>query len=629
MRYFLSALRSRIDYKLGLALAIALSLVLGGLIIAYQINLDRIIAAEGERRAMQNEIRDNLRATVFDLQFKYLSVGDMLATDPVQAVDALAKQRNAREILHEGREALTARFSGRTDRRDVQRPGRFVLSDGDGGASISYGVFEGDAFQDKVREWVFPGADKAALDGEVAKLVEAASSPDALAKRVTEVKNTLLDEAIAADNSRNAIVNAIEAISAKGHEVDALVGQTRIISIILGLLAGSLALLSVLIVVRLVVTTALRRLAGALDAIAREEDVVLKETARADEIGALARGLSGFQASLEETAILRAEQEVERRRNQEMLSQRLEDVAGRLEAGMNSSVARLGNSMDKLSGAAGSLHHLVARTAELADRAADQAGHGEAEARDTVSEARTLREVSRSISTGMTRQRQLTAAVAGEAQDAAGLMENLTEAAAQIDEIVQIIDDIAGRTTLLALNATIEASHAGAAGKGFAIVAEEVKRLAVETTGTTRRIRDRIGDVQSATARAARTVGAMRDRVREVDHSMGEVESSVGHMAGVAKRIVERLDGSARLAEAVARDNRAMVDSASSTARMSDQMTASAGEISRAVDHLREELHAILAAASEPDSAAAAPSSNVVAYVPRETPALRAMSAAE
>lgn len=599
MLRIMSGLRARIDYKLGLALAVVLGIVLGGLVIAYQANLDRIIAAEAERRAMQNEIRDNLRATVFDLQAKYLLIGDRLATDPVRAVDSLAKERQAREVIHENRDAFTARFTGRTERRDLQRPGRFVVSTTDDGVSIAHGLFEGEQFQDRVREWIFPGADKASLEAELAKLLEAASGPDALANRVNALKNTMIDEAIAADNTRNAIVNAIAAITNKGEEVDALVSQARTMTILLGCAVVFLALLTVLIVVRLLVTKPLARLALALKSISREEDVTLRDADRSDEIGELARGLVGFQASLEETAALRAEQEEERLRSQALLAERLNDVASRLEAGMNSSVAAVGTGMSHLSEAAGELHGLVTGAARLADGAASRASHGAKEARETVSEAATLREASRDIAGGMHRQRQLTAAVADEAQDAAGLMEELTTTAQQIDEIVQIIDDIAGRTTLLALNATIEASHAGAAGKGFAIVAEEVKRLAVETTGTTRRIRDRIGQVQSATGQAARRVAVMRDRVREVDQSMGSVEASVDHMAGVANRIVARLDQAAKVAESVARDSGAVVTGTASTTAMSDRMTQSAGEISQAVEHLREELHLILAAATD------------------------------
>lgn len=599
MLRIMSGLRARIDYKLGLALAIVLGIVLGGLIIAYQANLDRIIVAEAERRAMQNEIRDNLRATVFDLQAKYLLIGDRLATDPVRAVDALAKERQAREVIHENREAFTARFTGRTERRDLQRPGRFVVSTTDDGVSIAHGLFEGEQFQDRVREWIFPGTDKATLEADLAKLLEAASGPDALANRVAALKNTMIDEAIAADNTRNAIVNAIAAITSKGEEVDALVSQARTMTILLGCAVVFLALLTVLIVVRLLVTKPLARLALALKSISREEDVTLRDADRSDEIGDLARGLAGFQASLEETAALRSQQEGERLRSQALLAERLNDVASRLEAGMNSSVAELGAGITHLSDAADELHSLVTGAARLADGAASRAGHGAREARETVSEATTLREASRDIAGGMRRQRQLTAAVADEAQDAAGLMEELIATAKQIDEIVQIIDDIAGRTTLLALNATIEASHAGAAGKGFAIVAEEVKKLAVETTGTTRRIRDRISEVQSATGQATRRVAAMRDRVREVDQSMGSVEASVDHMAGVANGIVARLDQAANVAESVARDSGAVVTGTTSTTAMSDRMTRSASEISQAVEHLRAELHLILAAATD------------------------------
>ncbi len=74
---------------------------------------------------------------------------------------------------------------------------------------------------------------------------------------------------------------------------------------------------------------------------------------------------------------------------------------------------------------------------------------------------------------------------AGSAVDQYRAIADLAEAAQKIDDVVKLIQSVAGQTNLLALNATIEAARAGAAGKGFAVVASEVKALAVQTAKAT------------------------------------------------------------------------------------------------------------------------------------------------
>ena len=104
--------------------------------------------------------------------------------------------------------------------------------------------------------------------------------------------------------------------------------------------------------------------------------------------------------------------------------------------------------------------------------------------------------------------------IANAVQGAAGRVDGLAEASAQIGEIVQQIEGIASQTNLLALNATIEAARAGDAGKGFAVVASEVKSLATQTARATVDIRTRIDKLR---AEMAAIVASMRDGAAAVE----------------------------------------------------------------------------------------------------------------
>jgi methyl-accepting chemotaxis protein len=112
-------------------------------------------------------------------------------------------------------------------------------------------------------------------------------------------------------------------------------------------------------------------------------------------------------------------------------------------------------------------------------------------------------------------------------------MSSLTRSAAEIRDVIALIDAVAAQTRLLALNATIEAARAGEAGKGFAVVASEVKDLADETG--------------RATDRVITQVEQMRAACEEVASGMTRVGATVTEMNGVADGIAAAVDGSASL----------------------------------------------------------------------------------
>jgi hypothetical protein len=99
----------------------------------------------------------------------------------------------------------------------------------------------------------------------------------------------------------------------------------------------------------------------------------------------------------------------------------------------------------------------------------------------------------------------------------------LARAADQIGDIVGVIDEIAAQTNLLALNATIEAARAGEAGRGFSVVAAEVKALASQTEQSTKRIGAKVAEIQSTT--------------REVVASLSGVAEAIDQLSGVTQSV--------------------------------------------------------------------------------------------
>lgn len=148
---------------------------------------------------------------------------------------------------------------------------------------------------------------------------------------------------------------------------------------------------------------------------------------------------------------------------------------------------------------------------------AENAGHAEEIARDSVRQAEESSAIIDNAVGAMTQ-------IADTVRQTASTVETLGEHSESISSIAGTIKDIADQTNLLALNAAIEAARAGEAGRGFAVVADEVRKLAERTAQSTQQIGQLISAIQNAT----------RDAVDKMDRGVAEVGSGV-ELAGTAE----------------------------------------------------------------------------------------------
>jgi len=135
-------------------------------------------------------------------------------------------------------------------------------------------------------------------------------------------------------------------------------------------------------------------------------------------------------------------------------------------------------------------------------------------------------------------------AASDHARDTVGSLSKATE---RIGEIVQLIEEIAAQTNLLALNATIEAARAGDAGRGFSVVAQEVKSLAEQTANATRDISRSIAEVQDTTRAAVEAISGIGRSIGEVDDITRQValavEAQTAATGEVARNIEQAFTG--------------------------------------------------------------------------------------
>ncbi len=191
----------------------------------------------------------------------------------------------------------------------------------------------------------------------------------------------------------------------------------------------------------------------------------------------------------------------------------------------------------------------------------------------------TLNEVTANASHGST----ISSDAAAKAEDTNAIVTVMGTSAAEIGDVIDLIQDIAFQTNLLALNASIEAAGAGEAGRGFAVVANEVKALSKQTAKASRDIRAKVKFMQTSTNTAVTAIQAIAAVVREVDVIMGSIATAVEEQTKTVNEISKTISKTAGDSETVAENMEELV-------RFEAEVSRAVGEVAQASKAIARQL---------------------------------------
>lgn len=359
-------------------------------------------------------------------------------------------------------------------------------------------------------------------------------------------------------------------------ESDARLNTQLVTSASVQILIFLLAFAGTAVVLGRLVTARLRQLHDRMESIASNSDLTIRlDDSRNDEIGSVARAFNRMVGKINASMHLVVD-------NAGRVQQAAEQIAHKADTTVREVMAQKDNT-DQVASAT---TEMAASAVEVRENAVNTSR----KSLDTTNAASNGEQLARKAVQGI---EQLNA----EVQEGARRIAELDQRTSAMNEMLTVIATIADQTNLLALNAAIEAARAGEAGRGFAVVADEVRSLAMRTKQSTNEIEELIRTLQQGAEEAVRSMGhncsladSSVDAAGETGRALQAITQSVSAIQQMNQQIAAAAEQQSAVAEGINRSVMNIRDVADQSAAASEETSASSADLARLSGDLQQQI---------------------------------------
>jgi methyl-accepting chemotaxis protein len=320
----------------------------------------------------------------------------------------------------------------------------------------------------------------------------------------------------------------------------------------------------------------------------------LPEKLGEDEFGACWTAVAVFRDWRTDSIRLNSERNEAEATGNESRRNGIMSLATEFETAVGSIIASVSKASEKLVDASEALMSNAVGTTEKSIAAASAAEQTYANVQSVASASEELSASFREIGMQIGHAAKLISLTADKVDSSDSDVQELSLSAQRVEAIVGIIRDIAEQTNLLALNATIEAARAGEAGRGFAVVASEVKALANQTAKATQDIEVHISSIQQATTRTVSSIQAIGAQVRELNEVATVIAGATEEQGTVSQEIARNVAEAATGTGEVSKNVLGVKEASDITDDAAEEVLSFAQELATQSSELRDQVDRLL-----------------------------------